>query len=257
VVGRTNTFELPFEVSMVDPQPSVFPFGIRIDEPVATITDILVSVVCLYAFVQMRRKGLDAWSQVHFRRYFLLVSIATALGGVIGHGFLYQFSFAWKLPGWVVGIVSVALIERAAISHAQTLIKPKIGNFFLVFNIIEMIVILAITMITLDFKWVEYHNGYGLIVNVAGFHGYTYYRTRDKGSLIILGAVGITTIASIVFTNELSMHTWFNYIDTSHVLLAVAAYVMYLGAIRLNTRTELSAPAEPVIPAKRRSAVER
>jgi hypothetical protein len=220
---------------MVDPQPSIFPLGIRIDEPIATITDVLVSIVCLYAFIQMRRKGLNAWSQIHFRRYFLLVAIATALGGIIGRGFLYAFSFSWKLPGWIVGIISVALIERAAISHAQALIKPRIGKFFLVFNIIEMIAILAITMMTLDFKWVEFHNGYGLIVNVAGFHGYTYYRTRDKGSLIILYAVGITAIASIVFTNELSMHTWFNYIDTSHVLLAIAAYVMYIGATRLNT----------------------
>ena len=83
---------------MVDPQPSIFPLGIRIDEPVATITDLLVSAVCLYAYVNMRRLGLNAWSQIHFRRYFLLVAIATAWGGLIGHGFLYVFGFSWKLP---------------------------------------------------------------------------------------------------------------------------------------------------------------
>ena len=231
---------------MIDPQPSIFPFGIRIDEPVASITDILVSAVCLYAFIQIRRKGLTDWSHLHFRRYFLLVAIATALGGIIGHAFLYAFSLTWKLPGWIVGIISVALIERSAISHAQGLIKPKIGKFFLVVNIIEMCIILAITIITLDFKWVEYHNGYGLIVNVAGFHGYAYYRTRDKGSLIILWAVGITVIASVVFTQELSLHTWFNYIDASHVLLAIAAYVMYLGATQLNTRDPEFRAVKPV-----------
>ncbi len=218
------------------PPPSVYPFGIRVDEPVATLTDLLVSAVSLYAYLRMKRKGLNAWSQVHFRHYFLLVSVATLLGGLIGHGFLYAFGFAWKLPGWIVGIVSVALVERAAISHAQRLIRPGIGRFFLVFNIIEMIAILVVTIVTLDFKWVEYHNGYGLIVNVAGFHGYAWYRTKDRGSLIILGAVGITAIASVVFTRHLSLHTWFNYIDISHVLLAIAAYVMYLGAIRLDTR---------------------
>jgi hypothetical protein len=242
---------------MVEPQPSVFPFGIRIDEPVAVITDLLVSAVCLYAFVQMRNAGLESWPQKHFRRYFLLVAIATALGGIIGHGFLYAFSFAWKLPGWMVGIVSVALVERAAISHAQSLIKPRIGNFFLVFNIIEMCVILALTAITLDFKWVEYHNAYGLVVNVAGFHGYTYYRTRDRGSLIILGSVVITAFASIVFTNKLSPHTWFNYIDLSHVLLTVAAYVMYLGAIRLHVRRVKTRAPERQLVTKQRSPIER
>lgn len=238
---------------MVGAQPSIYPFGVRIDEPVATITDLLVCGVCLYAYFSMKRKGLNAWSQVHFRHYFLLVAVATALGGLIGHGFLYAFSFAWKLPGWIVGIVSVALIERAAISHAQSLIKPGIGKFFLVINVIEMLIILAITMITLDFKWVEYHNGYGLVVNVAGFHGYTYYRTRDRGSLIILGAVGITTIASVIFTNKLSLHQWFNYIDASHVLLAIAAYVMYLGAIRLETRDTPT----PAVRARRAAEVSR
>lgn len=242
---------------MVDPQPSIFPFGIRVDEPVATITDLLVSVVCLYAFLQMRKRSKNSWAQIHFRRYFLLVSIATAIGGIFGHGFLYALSFAWKLPGWIVGIVSVALVERAAISHAQALIKPRIGKFFLVFNIVEMCVILAITMITLDFTWVQYHNGYGLIVNVAGFHGYTYYRTRDKGSLIILWAVGVTTIASVVFTNELSLSTWFNYIDMSHVLLAIAAYIMYLGAMRLETHELEVRPAEKKIEVDSRSTVER
>ncbi len=230
---------------MVAPQPSIYPLGIRIDEPVTALTDLLITAVCLYAWYQMKRRGLNAWSQIHFRRYFLLVSLATALGGVIGHAFLYAFSFGWKLPGWIVGIVSVALIERSAISHAQSLIRPQIGKFFLVLNIIEMIAILIITIVTLDFKWVEFHNGYGLIVNVAGFHGYTYYRTRDPGSLIILLAVGITTLASFVFTNQLSLHTWFNYIDASHVLLAVAAYIMYLGAIRLDTtRTRAVARGE-------------
>ncbi len=218
------------------PPPSVFPFGIRIDEPVATVTDLLVSAVSLYAYLRMKRMGLNAWSQVHFRRYFLLVAVATVLGGLIGHGFLYAFGFVWKLPGWIVGIVSVALVERAAISHAQRLIRPEIGRFFLVFNIVEMVAILVTTVITLDFKWVEYHNGYGLIVNVAGFHGYAWYRTKDRGSLIILGAVGVTAIASVVFTRHLSLHTWFNYIDISHVLLAIAAYIMYLGAIRLDTK---------------------
>jgi hypothetical protein len=242
---------------MVDPQPSIFPFGIRIDEPVAMVTDLLVSAVCVYAYVRMRTMGLNSWAQIHFRRYFLLVAIATAWGGIIGHGLLYAFTFAWKLPGWIIGIVSVALVERSAISHAQDLIKPKIGKFFLVINIIEMCAILAITIVTMDFKWVEYHNGYGLIVNVAGFHGYSYYRTRDKGSLIILWAVGVTTLASIVFTNKLSLHTWFNYLDASHVLLAIAAYVMYLGAIRLKSDVREAEVPKKIVRKPERSAVER
>jgi uncharacterized membrane protein len=105
---------------MVDPQPSLYPFGIRIDEPMATITDVLVAFVCFYAYYQLTRKRLPGNSQLYLRYYFLLMGIATFLGGVIGHGFLYALSFPWKLPGWIIGIVSVALIERSSISHAKS-----------------------------------------------------------------------------------------------------------------------------------------
>lgn len=221
---------------MVETQPSIYPLGIRIDEPMATITDVLVAFVCFYAFYQLTQKKLPGNSQTYLRYYFLLMGIATLLGGVVGHGFLYALSFGWKLPGWTISIVSIALIERSSISHAKTLIKPQIAKFFLVLNLIELITIMVVTIITTDFKWVEFHSGYGLLINVSLFHAYTYYRTRDRGSLTMLGGVGITMIASLIFMNKISLHTWFNYLDISHTILALAAYVMYLAATRMETR---------------------
>ena len=155
---------------MVEPQPSIYPFGIRIDEPMATITDVVVSAVCFYAFYKLKRKNLPGRSQWYFLYYFLLIGIATFLGGVIGHGFLYALSFAWKLPGWIISMISVALIERSAISHARRLIKPAVVRFFLVLNIIELLVIMTITMTTLNFFWVQVHSAYGLLVLVFSFH---------------------------------------------------------------------------------------
>lgn len=222
---------------MVEPQPSIYPFGIRIDEPIGTLTDILVALVCFYAYYQLSKRKLSGRSQMYFRYYFLLMGIATLSGGVIGHGFLYALSFGWKLPGWIIGMISIALVERSAIAHARPLIRTRIGKFFLIVNLIELIAIITITMITLDFTWVQIHSGYGLLAIVATFHAFTWYRTRDNGSLIIMGGVVITGIASIVFMSKFSLHTWFNYLDLSHVLLALAAYVMYLGGLRLQKRT--------------------
>lgn len=222
---------------MIEPQPSIYPFGIRIDEPVGTLTDILVALVCFYAYYQLNKRKLAGRSQLYFKYYFLLMGIATLSGGVIGHGFLYALSFGWKLPGWIIGMISVALVERSAIAHARPLIRARMGKFFLVVNLIELLTIMVITMITLDFTWVQIHSGYGLLAIVATFHAFTWYRTRDNGSLIIMGGVAITGVASIVFMNKFSIHTWFNYLDLSHVLLAIAAYVMYLGGMRLQKRS--------------------
>jgi hypothetical protein len=221
---------------MTDPQPSIYPFGIRIDEPMTTFTDVIVAAVCFYAFYQLDKRKFPGKSQMFFRYYFLLMGVATFLGGVIGHGFLYALSFGWKLPGWIISMVSVALIERSAISHAGSLIKPQLAKFFLIFNLIELVAIMTITMYTLDFKWVQFHSGYGLLAIVSTFHLYTYFRTGDKGSLYMLAGVGVTCIASYIYINKISAHTWFNYLDISHVLLAIAAYILYLGAYKFQER---------------------
>lgn len=219
---------------MVDPQPSIHLAGIRIDEPMTAFTDLVVSAVCLYAFFQLTRQKLPGKTLQYLRIYFLLMGIAVFLGGLIGHAFLYAFGFSWKLPGWILSMFSVALIERSSIEYAKPLIKPGIGKFFLVLNIVELTTIMSITMYTLNFKWVEFHSGYGLLGVVLPFHLYTYYRTKDVGSLYMMVAVGIATVAALIFMNKISIHMWFNYLDISHTLMATAAFVFYKGALLLD-----------------------
>lgn len=223
-------------INMVKPQPSLYPFGIRIDEPIGMLTDVIVALFCLYFFYDLNKRKIPGRAQLYLQYYFLVMGLATFLGGVTGHGFLYALGFGWKLPGWTFGIISVALLERSAIAHARPLLKTPFRKFFLALNLVELSAVLMITMNTLSFKWVGYHSVYGLFAIVTTFHGYTYYRTRDQGSLLILGAVVVTSIASIIFMYKLSIDTWFNSLDISHTLLGMAAYMMYLGAISLHKR---------------------
>lgn len=224
---------------MIAYQPSIYLLGIRIDEPVNMFTDLVVSAVCLISYHQLRKKTLQNKTLVYFQGYFLLLGLATLLGGLIGHGFLYLLSFPWKLPGWILSMLSVALIERSSIEHARPLIDPRVGKFFLVLNIIELLTIMTVTIYTLNFEWVEFHSGYGLLAVVLPFHGYNYWKTRDQGSLIILKAVGVACIAALVFMNEISLSQWFNHIDISHVLMAIAAFFFYKGARKLGSNVIL------------------
>lgn len=222
---------------MIDPQPSIHLWGLRIDEPVTTATDLLVSAVCLFAFMHLTKQKISGRPRLYFRLYFLLLCVATFFGGLIGHAFLYALSFAWKLPGWIVSMLSVAMIERASIEHAKPLISPKVGRFFMILNIVELVTIMTITMATLNFRWVEFHSGYGLLAVVLPFHTYVWWKTRDKGSAIIICAVGIASFAALVFMNKISFDKWFNYLDISHVIMAVGAYVFYRGALKLGTKS--------------------
>jgi hypothetical protein len=216
-------------------QPSLYFQNIRIDEPVTVVTDLLVSAVCFYAFVQLSRTSTVGRTHLFFRYYFLLMGVATFLGGIIGHGFLYALSFGWKLPGWIISMISVTLIERSAIEYARPFVKESIVKIFLVVNVLELVLVMSITMYTLNFKWVEFHSGYGLLAIVLPFHAYCFYRTRDQASLIIMLSVAIASLAALVYMLKISFHMWFNYLDISHVVMAIGAYFFYRGAKQLDS----------------------
>ena len=222
---------------MVFEQPSIEIFGILILEPVTTFTDLIVSAVCFYAFIKLIK--IPVHNRIHYflRYYFLSMAIATAIGGLIGHGFLYLFSdnnaigvSPWKLPGWLTSMVSIALVERASIEYARKIINPKVGKFFAWLNIIELIIFMTITFSTLNFFFVEVHTTYGLLMVVGSFNSYVYYKTRTKGSKLFLIAVGISAISAIIYMNEWGISKWFNHFDICHCLMAISAYFFYLGA---------------------------
>lgn len=169
---------------------------------------------------------------VYLKIYFLSMAAATAIGGLVGHGFFYAFGkdMFWKLPGWFTSMVSIAMIERASIEYARKLVRPAVGHFFAWLNIIELLTFMIITFSTLNFFFVEVHTTYGLLIVVASFNIFVYRKTKSKGSKNYLIAVGISAISAIVYMNEWGINKWFNHFDVSHVLLTCAAWVFYRGA---------------------------
>jgi hypothetical protein len=215
------------------PQPSVEYFGIRIDEPVTTFTDLIVSAVCFYAFFQLHKISLKNKVHWNLKYYFLSMALATLIGGVIGHGFLYLFSFAWKLPGWLTSMFSIALLERASILYAKPLVKPKVGNFFAWMNIIELSTFVIVTFSTLNFFFVEVHSAYGLLVIVTSFNFVVYRKRKSEASKLFLIAVGVSAISALIFMNEIGISKWFNHYDISHILMSISAFVFYKGSLKM------------------------
>lgn len=214
-------------------QPSIEIFGIRIDEPVTTVTDLVVSTVCFYAFYKLN--AIPKRNKVHWnlKFYFLSMALATLTGGMIGHGFLYLFSFAWKLPGWLTSMFSIALLERASILYARPLIKPRIGTFFTWMNIVELTTFVFITFSTLNFFFVEVHSAYGLLIIVTSFNLVVYVKKKSEASKLFLIAVGISAISALIFMNEIGISVWFNHFDISHILMSISAFIFYKGSIKM------------------------
>ncbi|MCF8331352.1 MAG: hypothetical protein K9H84_02785 [Bacteroidales bacterium] len=239
-------------------QPAIDLFGLQVNEPVTVITDLLVAAVCLYAFIKLLQIPHRSKLKRYLLSYFFLMFIATATGGLIGHAFLWHFdstwsnpqwvdniieaipffqshepAYAWKLPGWITSMLSIMFVERAAIEQVRPVVKPAIGSTFKIINMIELLTFMAITLATLNFRYVEIHSGYGLMFVVLGLQGYAWLRTKDEGSKLFLYGVAFAAVGALFYMTETGISQWFNHYDISHTFMAIAAYIFYLGSRKM------------------------
>lgn len=218
---------------MIDPQPSIELFGLVLYEPVNTLTDIFVSIICLVAYLKLNALPQRSNIQGLFKYYFLSMSMATFLGGVLGHALMYYIPFYMKLPGWITSMLSVALLERAMIQYSRKLIDPKIGTFFSKFNIVELLTFLILSLVTLNFQFVLIHAAYGIAIVVTGFTAFVYKKEKNMGSKQILYGVLVSAIGAFFFVFKIGLDKWFNHIDISHVFMMFASVLYYRGAKNL------------------------
>ena len=222
------------ETTATQTQPSIELFGVTIMEPMVTFTDFWITAVCVYAFVQLVK--LDKKGKVHqlMRSYFIIMALATFLGGILGHAFQYAVGLTWKLPGWLISMLSVMSIERASIMHASPIINKKFAKFLGVANVIELLTFAFIAFYTLDFFYIQVHSAYGLGLVVLPLHFLVYWRSRNEGSRIIFLSVIFATLAAFFYTSEIGLHTWFNHLDLAHTVMAISLYFFYRGSRKLE-----------------------
>ncbi len=215
-------------------QPTIEIFGIPVMEPMVTFTDLWITAVCVYAFIKLKKLNKQGKVHQYMRWYFSIMALATFLGGILGHAFQYAVGLEWKLPGWLISMLSVMAIERASIMHAQPVINRKFGRFLEVANVVELLTFAVITFTTLNFFYIQVHSAYGLGLVVLPLHFLVYWRTRNEGSRIIFLSVLFATLAAFFYTSEIGLHTWFNHLDLAHTVMAISLFFFYKGARKLE-----------------------
>ena len=213
-------------------------FALRIDEPMVSLTDLLVSFLCLLFFYKMHKNPTKNLSFSYFKYYFLIMGLATLFGGLLGHAFQYMISGRWKLVGWVISMVAIMLIERGAIEHAGILLKKKYLKVLRVVNVIEFAIFLFLTFYTLDFFYVQIHSGYGLVFIVLPIELLLLLKTKNEASRYIIAGIGFAALSALTFSLKLSLHEWMNYLAISHVWMALATVFIYLGAVKILDKND-------------------
>ena len=212
-------------------QPSLFLFGIRIDEPVTTATDVLVGITCLVCAYGLRSLYTGSRIQKQILLYFTLMGMATLLGGIMGHGFLYALGFYWKLPGWLLSMIAVNLLERVMIHFSAARLSPIALRIFSIFNIIELLVFMALAFGSLNFLYVQLHSTYGFLIVVFSFCVYNYRKNHYPRVMAdMMKGVGCIFLCAVVFVARLGISVWFNHADIAHLFMFAGALYFYKGS---------------------------
>ncbi len=128
-------------------------------------------------------------------------------------------------------MVSIALIERSAIGHASRFVSSHYRKIFMTINILELLIFMALTAYTLHFRFVQIHSVYGLLIVVFSFHLFTYIKSKDIGSKLMVQSVLILSVAAFIFNYPIVIHEWFNHRDFAHILMAIGSIVFLKGTL--------------------------
>ena len=209
-------------------------WGLRINEPWGSLTDVILAIVCLYYFYQLRKKKTTNRPILFIQYFFLLLAFSTAWGAFFAHAFFYAVSLPWKLPAWIVSMVAIMLIERAAIEHNRIYLKEPTVRAMRAINLVEFFTFLILTVYTLKFIYVEIHAAYGLLVVLFSLELFLYYKTRNEASKYLLIGVLVSGIAFYIFHNRISPGVFFDALTLSHIFMIIAVWLFYEGAKRID-----------------------
>ena len=203
-------------------------------EPVTTLTDFLVALVCWTAFYFFQRqKSSSHVSYPWFRGYFLVFAIGMTSAAWLGHGFQAYVSPKTKMIGWICGATGIGFLQMGSLRAIEELIKPSLRKVLPYVFFFEWLVAVSLMIGLFDFRVTQVNSAFGLVGLVLPMHIYRYLKTKKAGSKWIIGALAYSLIPGIVYSNQISISRWFNYHDISHVLMAVFMTLMFMGLHRI------------------------
>ncbi|MHB8261818.1 MAG: DUF6962 family protein [Bacteroidia bacterium] len=208
--------------------PTIYFGTLQIDEPISTLTDILMCVVCFYAFYKTRALAINKAIN-RYRWFFLLMGVSTLVAALVGHAFLYYFGFNAKMVGWILGMLGVSFAVFAAMEHTRPILSNFVFKRLVLINSIELVIAFICVFAFWKFEVVETHAAYGLLLNVAVLEYINYKKTKSVLSIRMLYGIAIAILSVIAHVFTIASSVWFNHIDLSHVLMTCSIYIMYKG----------------------------
>jgi hypothetical protein len=204
-----------------------------IHQPVTFFTDCIITIFCFYFYRQLNSLSNLSTSTINWKRFFLLLGLASIAGGsshaffAIHEGVGYK-SFWFTMQA--LNIFSVYCAQQATLNSALQH-SDKIHYLKLIYNT-QLILFFVAIFIFQNFLVVVIDSAVGLVpVMVLHFID----AKKVKTSAWIACGIFVLFFAAIVNATKFSLSTYFNYLDIAHVLIIINLSLMFIGVKRAAT----------------------
>jgi hypothetical protein len=208
-------------------QPDIVLYGYRIGEPIITLTALIVSALCCWCYLPLRQQRPADDALRLSRLFFLLMSASTLIGALVGHALLYCLPFAFKVPGWALGMLAASALAQASVARVagEGLYGWRRPLTYL--NAAGFGLALWFVLATLWFPAVEIHTAFCLLLFVGGLEAWRWWRSRARSSFYLLCGIGFAVLAALVHALHWSISPWFCFFDIGHLLLCGTMWMIY------------------------------
>ena len=205
-------------------------FGLHLLEPMALITNWMMSAFSLFAYLKLKNAA-ATHDVVYWKKFFFWFAISTFFGG-IGHLFFNYFDILGKFPNWITGVLSGYFAGKAIIVNLKNNALEKKCELFL---IIKGAILLLASIATLNFVFVAvdaiitYVIFCGFMANSLYKKGIVELKYMTYGVLVCLPSI-------FIFFFKINPHRWLNKDDLSHLLMLACIIFFYIGAKKRITK---------------------
>lgn len=221
-IGKFNLKSLFLQI-MLNDKIAFDLFGLHLLEPMALITNWMMSAFSVYAYFRLKKtKSLDV---NYWANFFLWFAISTFFGGT-GHLFFNYFDIPGKFPNWISAIVSGYFAGKAILVNVKNRKIRINGDLFL---IVKGIFLLAASIVTYKFVFVAVDAILTYVI-FCGFIAYSLYKKGIDSMKYMVYGVVVCLPSVFIFFFKINPHRWLNKDDLSHLLMLSCIIFFYIGA---------------------------
>jgi hypothetical protein len=204
-----------------------------IEEPMTLLTDYALAGVTGWLGWLLFRAREGQAARLCWALAFAMLALAAGLGGSY-HGFSTLMPEDRQRLLWGATVLTIGIASFATCAGSAFAVTAGKSRALLLAFAAAQLAVYSAWMLSHDaFIYVITDNGIAMVM-VAALHGWSALHSRDRASLWMLGAVGVSILGAVVQATGFAPSREFNHNDLYHVIQIAAIALFYVGARRLR-----------------------